>query len=247
MAEILPGIHQVEGVDPSPDFSTHVYLVKDKGSSWTLIDTGLPGASTAILAYLAKIKVEPTAIKRILLTHLHRDHTGSLRAMAEKTHARTFAHWIEAAYIANSPKYDGPGTPPAEPFVVDETFKDGDTIDGGGGLIAYHTPGHTPGHTSYYQAEHRLLFSGDLFFGDGEKVVLTPPGFHPSHPHGPDLRPTDEPAVDRLAAHLPRRPDPQERGAARAVARPRISPLGEDPRTQWRVPAWTGSSGTGQI
>jgi len=177
MAEILPGVHQVEGVDPSPDFTTHVYLVKDKGSGWTLIDTGLPGAHSATLAYLAKIKVEPTSIKRILLTHLHRDHTGSLRAMAEKTHARTFAHWIEAAYIANSPKYDGPGTPPAEAFTVDETFKDGDSIDAAGGLIAYHTPGHTPGHTSYYQAERKLLFSGDLFFGEGAKVMLTPPDF----------------------------------------------------------------------
>jgi len=97
MPEILPGIHLVEGVDPSPDFSTHVYLIREKGGAWTLIDTGLPGASTAILAYLAKLKVEPTAVKKILITHLHRDHTGSLRAMIEKTRARTFAHWIEAA------------------------------------------------------------------------------------------------------------------------------------------------------
>ena len=74
-------------------------------------------------------------------------------------------------------KYDGPGTPPADPFVVDETLKDGDSIDAAGGLIAYHTPGHTPGHTSFYQAERKLLFSGDLFFGDGEQVVLTPPDF----------------------------------------------------------------------
>jgi glyoxylase-like metal-dependent hydrolase (beta-lactamase superfamily II) len=177
MAEILPGVHQVEGVDPSPDFSTHVYLVKDKGNSWTLIDTGLPGAHTATVAYLGKIKVEPTSIKRILLTHLHRDHVGSLRAMAERTHARTFAHWIEAAYIAMDPKYDGPGTPPAESFRVDETLKDGDTVDAGGGLIAYHTPGHTPGHTAYYQAERKLLFSGDLFFGVGEKLILTTPEY----------------------------------------------------------------------
>ncbi len=177
MPEILPGVHQVEGVDPSPDFSTHVYLVKDKGSSWTLIDTGLPGTHTATLAYLAKIKVEPTAVKKILITHLHRDHTGSLRVLAEKTRARTFAHWIEAAYIAEKPKYDGPGTPPAEPFIVDETLKDGDSLDAAGGLIAYHTPGHTPGHTAYYQAEHKLLFSGDLFFGEGEKIILTVPDF----------------------------------------------------------------------
>jgi glyoxylase-like metal-dependent hydrolase (beta-lactamase superfamily II) len=177
MPEILPGVHLVEGVDPSPDFSTHVYLVKDKGASWTLIDTGLPGASTAILAYLAKVKVEPTAVKKILITHLHRDHTGSLKVMLEKTHARSFAHWIEAAYIALDPKYDGPGSPPAEPVIVDEAFKDGDPIDAAGGLIAYHTPGHTPGHTSFYQAERKILFSGDLFFGDGDKATLTPPEY----------------------------------------------------------------------
>jgi len=177
MTEILPGVHQVEGVDPSPDFSTHVYLLKDKGPTWTLLDTGLPGSHTATLAYLAKIKVEPTSIKKILLTHLHRDHTGSLKVLAEKTRARTFAHWIEAAYIALDPKYDGPGTPPAEPFIVDETLKDGDSVDAAGGLIAYHTPGHTPGHTSFYQAERKLLFSGDLFFGDGEQVILTVPDF----------------------------------------------------------------------
>jgi len=177
MAEIVPGVHLVEGVNPSPDFSTHVYLLKDKGSSWTLIDTGLPGAHAAIFAYLAKIKVEPTAVKRILLTHLHRDHTGSLKAVAAQTKARTFAHWLEAAFIANDPKYDGPGTPPAEGFVVDERLKDGDSVDAAGGLIAFHTPGHTPGHTSYYQAERKLLFSGDLFFGDGEKISLTPPEY----------------------------------------------------------------------
>jgi len=177
MAEILPGIHLVEGVDPSPDFSTHVYLVKDKGASWTLIDTGLPGASEATLAYLAKIHVEPTSVKKILITHLHRDHTGSLKAMLAKTHARAFAHWIEAAYIALDPKYDGPGTPPAEPVTVDETFKDGDSLDAAGGLIAYHTPGHTPGHSSFYQPERKLLFSGDLFFVEGTKPTLTPPDF----------------------------------------------------------------------
>lgn len=177
MPEILPGVHLVEGVDPSPDFSTHVYLVKDKGSSWTLIDTGLPGAHEAIFAYLAKVHVTPSSVKKILLTHLHRDHTGSLHAVAEKTRARTFSHWIEAAYIALDPKYDGPGSPPAEPFTVDEPFKDGDAIDAAGGLIAYHTPGHTPGHTSYYQPERKLLFSGDLFFVEGEKATLTPPDF----------------------------------------------------------------------
>ncbi|MCI4365490.1 MAG: MBL fold metallo-hydrolase [Thermoplasmata archaeon] len=177
MAEILPGVHTIDGIDPSPDFSTHVYLLKDKGSTWTLIDTGLPGAHEKVEAYLTKIHVEPTAVKKILITHLHNDHVGSLKRMAKATAARTFAHWIEAAYIAGVPKYDGPGSPPTDGFRVDEVLKDGDTVDAAGGLVAYHTPGHTPGHTSYYQPERKLLFSGDLFFVDGERLVLTTPEY----------------------------------------------------------------------
>ncbi len=177
MAEILPGVHLVEGVDPSPDFTTHVYLVKDAGNSYTLIDAGLPGSDGAIAAYLEKIRVPPTSIKKILVTHLHRDHVGGLKAMLGRTHARSFSHWIEAAFIAGEPKYEGPGMPPAEYVAIDETFKDGDTIDAAGGLIAYHTPGHTPGHTSFYQPDRKILFSGDLFFGVKDGLVLTTPEF----------------------------------------------------------------------
>jgi glyoxylase-like metal-dependent hydrolase (beta-lactamase superfamily II) len=173
MAEILPGVHLVEGVDPSPDFSTHVYLAKDPGSTWTLIDTGLPGSEVAIAAYLKRHSIAPSSIARILLTHLHRDHTGALKAVAGLTKAKTFSHWLEAAYIACDPPYEGPGSPPAEPFEVTERLKDGDSVDGFGGLIAFHTPGHTPGHTSYYQPERNILFSGDLFFGDGTSLILT--------------------------------------------------------------------------
>jgi glyoxylase-like metal-dependent hydrolase (beta-lactamase superfamily II) len=174
MPEILPGIHQVEGVDPSPDFSTHVYLVKDPGSTWTLIDTGLPGSERPIAAYLKKLGIAPSSVAKILLTHTHRDHVGALRAVAGLTKAKTFAHWLEAAYIACDPPYDGPGTPPAEPFHVTERLKDGDLVDAAGGLVAYHTPGHTPGHTAYYQADRKVLFSGDLFFGEGKALELTP-------------------------------------------------------------------------
>jgi len=174
MAEILPGVHLVDGVDPSPDFTTHVYLVKDRGPTWTIIDAGVPGTDAAIARYLTAQKIEPTAVKRILVTHLHNDHTGGLRKLVGLTHARTFAHWLEAAYIAGRPKYDGPGSPPSDPIVIDETLKDGDAIDAAGGLVAFHTPGHTPGHTAYYQTERKILFAGDLFFGNGTELTLTP-------------------------------------------------------------------------
>lgn len=178
MTEILPGIHQVDGVDPSPDLFTHVYLLKDKGDRWMLLDTGLPGTAPKIEAYLKKIGVPMSGIRSIFITHLHRDHVGSLKEMIAKTHAKTYAHWIEAAFIAQDPPYDGPGTPPAEAISVDEKFRDEDRFDVAGGIVAYHTPGHTPGHTSYYLPDRKILFAGDLFFGGGpEALSLTPPEY----------------------------------------------------------------------
>jgi hydroxyacylglutathione hydrolase len=176
MSEILPGIHQVEGVDPSPEFTTHVYLVKDSGSGWTLVDTGLPSAYDAIVAYLQKLGVPPTEVKNILITHLHNDHTGTLKRLAELTHAKTHAHWLEAPFIAGHPKYDGPGVPPEHPTVVSHTFKDGDELPVGGGLVAYHTPGHTPGSTTYYSPSKKVAFCGDLFMGI-PKLGLTVPAY----------------------------------------------------------------------
>lgn len=177
MAEILPGIHTVDGVNPSPDFTTHVYLVKEKGESWTLVDTGLPQATKAIEAYLEKNRIAPRSIRSIVITHLHRDHTGGLETLAQLTGARTYAHWLEAAFIAQDPPYDGPGVPPEKAVDVDERIKDGETLDVMGGTVAYHTPGHTPGHTSYYLPNRGILFSGDLFFGNGSGIDLTPPEY----------------------------------------------------------------------
>jgi glyoxylase-like metal-dependent hydrolase (beta-lactamase superfamily II) len=174
MSEILPGVHLVDTIEPE---STHVFLLKDKGATWTMIDTGVPGNDVAIETYLASHRIDPTSIARILITHLHLDHTGNLGKLAQRTRARTFAHWVEAAYIAKHPSYEGPGTPPRDPVTIDETLKDGDPVDAGRGLIAYHTPGHTPGHLAYYEPERKLLFSGDLFFHLESGLVLTIPQY----------------------------------------------------------------------
>ncbi len=172
MSEILPGVHHVPAAD-----GTFVYLVKEKGGDFALIDTGLPGSVAPIRAYLDAAKIPPSSIKRILLTHLHRDHTGGLAELVRLTKARTFAHWLEAAFIAKAPPYDGPGMPPVDAVTVDERLKDGDTLDVLGGLTVYHTPGHTPGHLAFYQAERKILFPGDLFFGNDDELILTVPQF----------------------------------------------------------------------
>ena len=177
MAEILPGIHTIDGIDPEPSFTTHVYLLKDPGGGWTLIDSGLPGSEKAIGGYLTKQKIDPHSIRRILVTHLHRDHVGALERVVALTGAKVYAHWIEAGFLSGHPPYDGPGVPPKDPITVDVPLRDEEKVDAFGGLVAYHTPGHTAGHTAYYQPERRILFSGDLFFGLPKGLVLTLPEY----------------------------------------------------------------------
>jgi len=191
MSEILPGIHTIDGLNPSPQFSTNVFLLKDsQGSSYTLIDTGLPpspgqggqpgyvGAASFVEAYCAQRQIPLRSIRSILVTHLHRDHSGNLRALAEKTGAKVYAHWIEAAYLAQDPPYTGKGMPPAEPFHVHEMLKDGDILkECFEGIMAVATPGHTPGHVSYYAPTRKILFPGDAVFGEGQGLSVSPPEF----------------------------------------------------------------------
>lgn len=178
MAKILDRIHVIEGIG-KPDSPLNVFLIEEKGGQLTLVDTGLPGFSPKILEYLQRNGFKPEQIRRILVTHCHRDHVGSLKAMIDATKAKSISHWLEAAFIAQNPVYDGPpGSPPNwDPVRVDEVVKDGDELDVLGGVEVLHTPGHTPGHISFYSKELGILFIGDLLFNKDNKLILTPPEY----------------------------------------------------------------------
>ena len=60
-------------------FPVNCYLVRE-GDGLTLIDAALPGSAPAILAAARK---HGLPIKRIVLTHAHMDHVGSLDALHE--------------------------------------------------------------------------------------------------------------------------------------------------------------------
>lgn len=180
MAEILPGVHLIDGVDPSPSFTTNIVLLKDaKGGGWTLLDTGLPaGKSPApVVGLLEKYAqahgIALSSIRNILITHLHADHTGNLKELAAKTKAKVYAHWVEAAFLAGDPPYKGPGMPPPDRVEVHEKLKDGTALDVFDGLVAVASPGHTPGHLSYYCPSRKILFAGDAVFNVEGRIVVS--------------------------------------------------------------------------
>jgi glyoxylase-like metal-dependent hydrolase (beta-lactamase superfamily II) len=145
-----PRIVRVPGVSGG-----NVFLVE--GERLTLIDSGLPGNADAILSAVARLGRQPPEISQILLTHRHRDHSGSAADLREATGARIVAHTsetepAEGGLVLVQP-YPAPSTP------VDLAVEDGDELEGG--FVVLQAPGHTLGSACFYLPERKALFLGD--------------------------------------------------------------------------------------
>ncbi len=161
--------------------SARVYYVAPEA---TLIDAGLPGKADKIISALANIGVQPLQVKRIILTHHHYDHVGSVWELKRRTGAPVFAHHRDAEYIAGKRVRRPPrqlsgrimfslinlfGVRNVPSVEVDRRLNDGDRI---GGFTIIHTPGHTPGHICLLWNEY--LFTGDLFQANAGAFSETP-------------------------------------------------------------------------
>ncbi|MEM8863857.1 MAG: MBL fold metallo-hydrolase, partial [Chloroflexota bacterium] len=147
-----------------------VYLLTE-GDGLTLIDTSIASAGKKILAQLQENGFSAGDIKRILITHAHPDHVGSVHELVQATGAQQVVPDGEkSVYEGEIPIPSGEGwlQPPQttlENLKADQTLKDGDVLsDVMGGLHVIATPGHTMGHSAYWQPERKILFCGDTIF-----------------------------------------------------------------------------------
>lgn len=77
--------------------AVNAFVLEDQGL--TLIDTGLPGSTPKIFAALQKAGKNPTGIKRVIITHLHTDHSGNAAAIKRQTNARVYARAADAQFL----------------------------------------------------------------------------------------------------------------------------------------------------
>jgi glyoxylase-like metal-dependent hydrolase (beta-lactamase superfamily II) len=187
MTQITPKVYSIEGIThPDPRGKVFPYLFVEDQDNLTLIDPSFLSQLPTLENYLLEVGYDIRNVKRIILTHVHVDHSQAANEIKKRSGAKIYSHWIEARYLIHNPPYQGGppttqetvdkleklgismralikeyGSFEVEPISVDEQVSDGDMI---GSLKVIHTPGHTPGHISLYYEKDKLLLGADSIY-----------------------------------------------------------------------------------
>jgi glyoxylase-like metal-dependent hydrolase (beta-lactamase superfamily II) len=147
------------------------YFVRED-DGLTLVDANLPGRATRIVEIALGLELP---VRRIVLTHAHKDHTGSLDAICELLpSADVFIGGRESRLLEQDFSLDrtepqqkirGHFAPvKAKPSLLDP----GDHVVS---LRALATPGHTPGHFAFFDERNGALLAGDALQTAGGLAV----------------------------------------------------------------------------
>ncbi len=187
---------------------TNCYLLKCSGG-YLLIDTGFAQFYPQLLAGLERLRISPSEIKYLLLTHHHDDHTGFAAKLVEVTRARLILHQEAVAPLAAG-VFEFPGRLKPVNRLVEWVFKthsliarrdfhfqplmltDRDMVLSFGNPELLNTLGidgtilYTPGHTS--DSLTVLLSNGNAFVGDLATNFINPLGAQYRPPFFEDMR-----------------------------------------------------------
>jgi glyoxylase-like metal-dependent hydrolase (beta-lactamase superfamily II) len=149
----------------------NAFLVRED-DGFTLVDTTVGGGADDLIG-AAEAAGGP--IRRIVLTHGHGDHVGSLDALKDRLGGgvEVYLGDLDARVHAGEKVVEGklPGMWPKDiKTAPDVRLKGGERI---GSLEVVPSPGHTPGHMAFLDTRDRTLIAGDVFTAYGRLEVTT--------------------------------------------------------------------------
>jgi glyoxylase-like metal-dependent hydrolase (beta-lactamase superfamily II) len=184
--------HGITAIDAEYLYPGHAaaHLISDGGRA-AFVDVGTNFSVPYLLAALAALGIERTAVDYLLLTHVHLDHVGGAGALLQAlpnaralVHPRGAAHLIDPQkLIAGSKAVYGEerfahlyGEPVPLPAARVQQVEDGERVTlGARTLELIHTPGHALHHYAIVDAAHASIFPGDTF-GISYRALDTPRG-----------------------------------------------------------------------
>ena len=138
-----------------------------------------PGGDLALLnKFIGEQGIE---IEKILVTHGHLDHAGSVKAMADERNIPIIGpHKDDKFWIDGMPDAAAQyGFPEALAFEPDQWLEHGDTVEVAGVQFdVVHCPGHTPGHVVFVQSDDKVAMVGDVIFQGSIGRTDFPKGNH---------------------------------------------------------------------
>jgi glyoxylase-like metal-dependent hydrolase (beta-lactamase superfamily II) len=161
MKEIAKDLHLLRGFPPA---GFNIYVIRS-GERWLLVDTSTRHSRRRILRQL------PGELEAIFITHAHRDHAGSIHAVATKTGAPVWSSEADADAIEGK----APEPIPAQyenhivnrlargwwkdHHPVSRRLRDGEET---AGFTVTEFPGHTPGQIGLWRESDRTVICADV-------------------------------------------------------------------------------------
>ena len=147
------------------------------GNSAAMVETGPSTCIENLLRGLEDNGVAPEDVEKVLLTHIHLDHSGASGVLADRlpnatfyVHEAGYQHLVDPSKLLKSAsriygdrmeELWGEVRPVPEDRII--TLEGGEEIEAAGGVLAAHyTPGHAYHHLAFHEPGSGMLFAGDV-------------------------------------------------------------------------------------
>ncbi|MCS7368978.1 MAG: MBL fold metallo-hydrolase [archaeon GBS-70-058] len=138
--------------------SSNTYIIESHGET-AIIDVGYGPPHSNIIETLGELKMSTEDVRKVLITHRHRDHTRDIkRLLEENDNMKIYIHRNDRDIVMENLKI---GKDRIYTLYGDENVNVGKAK-----IKVIHTPGHTSGSICFQCSE--IIFTGDLVFANGE-------------------------------------------------------------------------------